>query len=155
MTYYYPHRKYYLYAVGFFCFNSILFYKEILKISAGGASFIFLITTIMKILIFPIILMLIGCYYKNVSIYTDTQGISIKSWFKKIKITWDEINLVKREGSLIKIYGKNGIISFRPIIIPKSSAVKINIHKNIFKQSELFKEIYLKAKNAQFKNFPD
>ena len=68
---------------------------------------------------------------------------------------WTSIIVVKRYGGKIKVQGKNKAFSFSPLITHSLSRSEFNYKENIYKQSSLLKEIFLKVKNVPFKNFPE
>lgn len=97
-------------------------------------------------------------YIKIFSITTNEEGLIFQSLFKKVYLDWDEIKIVEKIGWNIRILSSDKKLTVSPSIKSvefKSGKKHYNKTENIFRKCELLQEIYLKAKNAKFKNFPE
>lgn len=156
MVYNYPqHKSYFYLATGWSSLFIIYNYKNIDKVFAGNANKTLICLLLLQIVFIPIVFLLMGFYFKNIRITTDVLRIDFYSPFKKINIKWDEINVVERIGRGIKITANSKFFLFRPIISPNNTAIIIKSKENSFKRCDLLREVFLKAKNAEFKGFPE
>jgi len=154
MSYYYMNYKRLFYLSFIWLIVSIVLrYKELSVFFNGKYTYLTIIALLIHFVVTPACFVVTGFYLKSISIKTDSAVIVYKSYFKTLSSSWNDIQIVERYGSRVKITTVSGTFTYQSKIgmDPK----ELRTADNIFKCSRLLQEIHTNATKAEFRNFPE